>query len=128
VGALAGVGVIGMAAGALTMEGDTAGRSRHLALPEEERNQINIDEQKRHLATIKGGGIGGWAARTFGLSEEETTKTIGQLESSARGGPAAAQNQADAIGSAVAKHLSQTALKTHLITPPRAPQGAGQAL
>ena len=108
------LGMPGLVAGALTMEGDKAPGS----------GGETVEDLKAEQAERKKRGGGHYS---FGYSDAELQEKIaaGGQQS---GGSASATAQADAIGAAVAKHLEGKTLRTQNMTPAQPPAGMSQPL
>lgn len=116
---VAALGVPAMGAGALLLAGDTPARFVEPASDADNLAGVNshLRANREHLADIQGGGIKGWAARTFGAGERETRANISNL-----------QDDADRMGAAMAKALAGQTLRVQSVTPPLAPPPMQQPL
>lgn len=109
------LGVPGMAAAALTMEGDIPARYRAPATATQTQQAIaqRLTMERAHLADVRKGGASGWVAETFfGGGEKETQARIAKLEAEAKGSGATEAASASAIGKAVADSISRVTLQT----------------
>ena len=92
--------------------------------------QERLKMERAHLAEVKKGGIGGWAAETFfGGGETETKQRIAELEAeiSKAGKGDNLMSTADAIGKSTAEHLAKKTLRTADATAAQ-PPGQSQSL